>query len=68
MSNPKKRQSQCKAHIYHGPGHQSSTQCVRKPGNHRFHSADLYGVRASWEGREAFTGYFDEVPQAEESR
>jgi hypothetical protein len=58
----------CSAEIHHGPGHQSTTKCG-KVGPHEVHGAEIMGEMAYWrteEGKESFTGYFDESPLNEE--
>jgi len=62
--------SQCYAKIWHGPGHQTDTNC-RVEGPHEIHRASYHGPynnfgEASWRGDEAHSGYFDEPPQIEE--
>lgn len=49
----------CGATIYHGPGHQSKSQCEMR-GPHTQHSAidELY-----WSTKKAFSGYFDQSPE-----
>ena len=61
------RKSGCQAVIWHGPGHQSRTQC-RRTDEHDVHEAQYgstpFAVR--WRGTEAMTGFFDEPPEMEE--
>jgi hypothetical protein len=55
----------CKARIYHGPGHQSYTNCHLTNKGHKVHEA-YYGSShqyAYWKGMKAFSGFFDEPPQ-----
>ena len=52
----------CKAVIYHGPGHQSATQCDAT-GPHKQHRST--NSRLYWSGMTAFSGYFDESPEEE---
>ena len=59
--------SECKARIYHGPGHQSTTHCELKE-KHKNHHA-VYGSQqqiAEWRGLEVFSGFFDEAPYVDE--
>src|SRR5256885_3979689 len=51
----------CHAKIFHGPGHQSTTNCELK-GEHDVHEAHVQGVRLLWRGDEGITGFFDESP------
>jgi hypothetical protein len=64
-------QQLCKERIYHGPGHQSSTNC-RLRGEHEVHEA-VYGEfnqYATWrskpDGKLTFSGVFDESPGEDE--
>ena len=60
---------ECKALIFHGPGHQSRTRC-RLKGPHTIHQAS-YGSSdqlAHWEGDKGFSGYFDEPPTVENDK
>jgi hypothetical protein len=54
----------CKAHICHGPGHQSTTHCSLT-GEHEVHETYFgsYQTFAQWEGDEVFSGFFDEAPE-----
>lgn len=53
--------SECKAIIYHGPGHQSSTRCHNTKKYHKIHEAYYggYELFVQWKGQQAFTDYFD---------
>jgi hypothetical protein len=56
--------NKCEAVLWHGGGHQSKTYCSLSV-KHITH-ATRYGNDdqfATWQGKEAFTGYFDEPPQ-----
>lgn len=58
----------CPAEIHHGPGHQSTTSCS-KLGPHDLHEALIMGEMVYWrteEGKESFTGFFDESPLYED--
>lgn len=59
----RKTSKPCKAVIYHGPGHQSRTQCYLT-GPHEVHETRYGGFDqlARWRGEEAFSGYFNEPP------
>jgi len=62
LETHRKRKSKglCCSILHHGPGHQSKTFCSRK-GKHTVHSC-VYGSYENfmeWNGKEAFTGYFD---------
>lgn len=61
-------QYQCKAKIYHGPGHQSSTRCHNTKKYHKVHGAyyGSYDLYACWTNQVVFSGYFDEAPQSED--
>lgn len=66
----------CTSVLWHGPGHQSRTFCEHRQGDHPVsrrrivHEATYgsYDQRASWHGRKASSGYFDEPPCIEEYR
>lgn len=53
----------CEAVLWHGNGHQSRTKCQLK-GKHTLHHTvyGCYDQEASWKGKEACTGFFDESP------
>ena len=58
----------CDATIHHGPGHQSRTHCRVRQQPHDWHEA-VYGsdsTFATWRGKDAFTGAFDEPPSEDE--
>lgn len=56
----------CTAELHHGPGHQSTTRC-ELTGAHEVHEGHYHGgIRATWRGQTATTGYFDEPPQEED--
>lgn len=57
---------ECEAVLWHGPGHQSKTACQLK-GNHEVHAALYPSGYATWRGRSAMTGFFDEPPDADET-
>lgn len=56
----------CTALLHHGPGHQSSTYCIARPGQHRkengrlLHVASYSGGFMEWHGQHGCTGYFDD--------
>jgi hypothetical protein len=56
----------CDSIIWHGPGHQSKTYCHVK-GKHTIHRATYGSDRenASWKGKEAYSGFFDEPPNVD---
>ena len=56
----------CRAVIYHGPGHQSTTQCYLI-GPHEVHETRYgsFDYLARWQGDEVFSGFFDEPPEEE---
>lgn len=58
------KKKQCQAAIWHGPGHQSKTNC-QVTGKHTIHEA-VYGSAeqtARWRGNKVFSGFFDEPPE-----
>lgn len=59
--------SECKAIIYHGPGHQSKTHC-RVKGPHEIHEAVVGSYRqfATWRDDQSSTDYFDQAPEVDE--
>lgn len=64
---PEQGEKQCKASIWHGPGHQSQTYC-QKHGPHEIHET-IYGSRnqfARWRGDEIYSGFCDEPPELAE--
>ena len=62
--------TKCAAVLWHGPGHQSKSICyiVGLHTTHRvkYWPQGAYKVEASWEGAEAYSGYFDEPPTVDE--
>lgn len=56
-----KKEGECNAQLWHGPGHQSKTYCQVK-GPHKIHRAvyGCYDQEMEWKGKKSFTGYFDE--------
>ena len=59
----KSLEERCNAVLFHGPGHQSKTNC-QKVGEHEKHYA-IYGAydqEAEWYGDESSTGFFDDPP------
>jgi hypothetical protein len=63
----RKKNRQCCARLYHGPGHQSGTYCQRV-GKHNIHECTYgeFNQFARWKGPEwkiKFTGYFDDPPE-----
>jgi len=56
----------CSAKIWHGPGHQSHTNCERT-GEHDVHDCHYgeFNQHATWRGSEVFSGVFDETPPEE---
>ena len=59
-----KKVKKCKAVMWHGPGHQSSTECELE-GPHKIHECTYGSMEqvARWRGKKKFTGYFDEPPR-----
>ena len=63
----RKKEGQCCAILFHGPGHQSKTYCQVK-GKHIKHKGRIvhrarygcYDQIMEWHGTEGFTGFFDE--------
>lgn len=56
--------ARCSAAIWHGPGHQSKTNCDLTTPHHKKHHA-IYGSmdqEAWWYGKKIFSGFFDEPP------
>ena len=58
----------CNAKIYHGPGHQSRTNCYLE-GIHDVHETRYgsYDQLARWKGDEVCSGFFDEPPDDTEN-
>jgi hypothetical protein len=58
---------ECRAVVFHGPGHQSRTSC-EEVDPHELHEARLVvaGHTVFWRGQEAVTGPFDESPLDED--
>jgi hypothetical protein len=66
----RKKNGQCCARLFHGPGHQSSTYCEVQ-GKHAVHRCTYgsFDQVATWTGLEddqKFSGYFDEAPCVKE--
>jgi hypothetical protein len=60
----RKKTSDCKAVLYHGPGHQSIAHCEKK-GEHSIHFTRYgsYETPCYWKGNIATTGFFDDPPE-----
>lgn len=63
----------CHSRIAHGSGHQSTSQCEVE-GDHDIHRIVSIGRLLEWQDRHirpenglAFTGYFDESPEVQET-
>ena len=63
----RKKDGECCAKLYYGPGHQSTTYCQVKGKHEKYkgkivHRAQYgnYDATMYWHGREACTGHFDE--------